>query len=73
MAILKIKRLIEDLENNSTQVLANPVSKATSAGGAGTSSLASSASYAGTVVLASSANYAGTAYAAAYGTSGSKL
>jgi hypothetical protein len=60
MAILKIKRLIEDLENDSHQVLANHVAKATSAGNTGTASLASSASYAGTAVKATSSGYAGT-------------
>jgi hypothetical protein len=67
MAILKIKKLIQDLENNTTQVLANPVAKATSAGRAGTSAVAT------TAVAAGSAAYAGTSSVAATGTSGSKL
>jgi len=61
MAILKIKRLIEDLENDSHQVLANHVAKATSAGNTGTASLAT---------LASSASYAGTARVAHFASSG---
>ncbi len=51
MAILKLKKLIEDLKNGSTQVLSSigmTVTKATSAGYAGTAMYASSAGYAGT-------------------------
>jgi hypothetical protein len=73
MAILKIKRLIEDLENDSHQVLANHVAKATSAGNTGTASLAtlaSSASYAGTSMKATSAARTGTAYVAHFASSG---
>ena len=50
MAILKIKRLIEDLENNSTLVL-SAVAKATSSGNAGTTRVAHYAS-SGTAALA---------------------
>jgi hypothetical protein len=67
MAILKIKRLIEDLENNTTQVLANPVAKATSAGYAGTGAKATSAGYAGTARVA---HFASSGTAALAGTSG---
>jgi hypothetical protein len=50
MAILKFKKLIEDLENSTTQVLAAVAlsTKATSAGNSGTSYKASSAANAGT-------------------------
>jgi len=67
MAILKIKRLIEDLENNTTQVISSVTKTvslatlATSAGQAGTSSLATKAT---------SAGYAGTARVAHYASSG---
>lgn len=61
MAILKIKRLLEDLENNTTQILVNPVAKATSAGYGGTAYLATSAGQAGTSYLSTSAGQAGTA------------
>jgi hypothetical protein len=65
MAILKIKRLVEDLVNDTHQVLTDNVAKATSAGNTGTASLASSASYAGTARVAhfassGTANIAGT-------------
>jgi hypothetical protein len=61
MAILKFKKLIEDLETGSSQVIssvAKTVDKATSAG------------YAGTAYKATSAGYAGTARVAHYGSSG---
>lgn len=57
MAILKIKRLIEDLENNTTQVISSVTKTvslatlATSAGRAGTSRVAHYAS-SGTAALA---------------------
>src|SRR3989337_1825042 len=60
MAILKIKRLNEDLENNSTLVL-SAVAKATSSGNAGTALKATSAGEAGTALKATSAGEAGTA------------
>jgi hypothetical protein len=78
MAILKIKRLIEDLENSTTQVLSSSVAKATSAGYGGTAYLATSAgnagssSYASTSAIAGTAPYSGTAYRA-YGTAGTIL
>lgn len=67
MAIKAVKRLIEDLENNTDQVisdvtkLASTATVAGSAAYAGTAYLASSAAYAGTAYLASSAAFAGTA------------
>lgn len=76
MAILKFKKLIEDLENNTSQVISS-VSKtsdtatyATSAGYSGTSYKATSAGVAGTSVKATSAGYAGTARVAHFGSSG---
>lgn len=64
MAIVKIKKMIEDLENNTSQVLNSVTKVATTAGYAGTSYVASYSSYADT------ANYATTA---SVGTSGSQL
>ena len=67
MAILKFKKLIEDLENNTTQVLST-VTKAGAGAQAGTAAvatlavLATSAGQAGTAVKATSAGRAGTAY-----------
>jgi len=61
MAILKIKKLIEDLENNTTTVLSSVTKIASTAANAGTSAVATtavksgSAAYAGTSMLASSA------------------
>jgi hypothetical protein len=52
MALNKMKKLIEDLENNSTLVMSNPVAKATSAAQAGTAAKATSAGYAGTARIA---------------------
>lgn len=66
MAILKIKKLIEDLENGTTQVVTG-VSYASSAANAGSSSYASTSAEAG------SAAYSGTASVAKTGTSGSAL
>lgn len=54
MAILKIKKIIEDLETGSRQVL-SAVGKATSAGNTGTAYLATSAAKSGTAAYASSA------------------
>lgn len=73
MAILKFKKLIEDLETGSSQVIssvAKTVDKATSAGNSGTAYLATSAGQAGTSVKATSAGYAGTARVAHFGSSG---
>lgn len=73
MAILKIKRLIEDLENNTTQVLQSAVASVTyasSAGQSGTAYKATSAGYTGTAVKATSAGYAGTARVAHFASSG---
>jgi hypothetical protein len=64
MAILKFKKLLEDLENNTTTVLGS-VTKVTSS-----ATLATSAGYAGTSYLTSSANYAGTSRVAHYASSG---
>ena len=64
MAILKIKRLIEDLENNSTLVL-SAVAKATSSGNAGTALKATSAGNSGTTRVA---HYASSGTAALAGT-----
>ena len=69
MAILKIKRLIEDLENNSTLVL-SAVAKATSSGNAGTALKATSAGEAGTALKATSAGNSGTTRVAHYASSG---
>ena len=79
MAILKIKQLIADLENNTTTVLSSMTklaSTATQAGSsnyAGTVYLATTAGNAGvasSAVQAGSANYAGTARVAHFGSSG---
>ena len=76
MALNKMKKLIEDLENNSTLVMSNPVAKATSAGFGGTAylsataTLATSAAQAGTAAKATSAGYAGTARIALWGSAG---
>jgi len=76
MAILKIKKLIEDIENGSTQVLSSIGMVATTASYAGTSVKATSAGNAGTALKATSAGNSGTAQfaiTAATGTSGSSL
>lgn len=77
MAILKIKKIIEDLENGSTQVLSNltiatvtNVGIAASVGTAGVVSYAASSGNAGTAFKATSAGNAGTARVAHYGSSG---
>ena len=67
MAILKFKKLIEDLENNTSQVVSSVTKTsaiATSAGYAGTSSLATLAT------LATSAGQAGTSRVAHFASSG---
>lgn len=71
MAILKFKKLVEDLQNNTTTVLPSMTyTNAGSAAYAGTSYKATSAGNAGTTYKASSADYAGTARIAHYGSSG---
>jgi len=79
MALNKMKKLIEDLEQGSTLVMSNPVAKATSAGYGGTAylsatataaTLATSAAYAGTAAKATSAGNAGTARIAQWGSAG---
>lgn len=84
MAILKFKKLIEDLENSTTQVLTAVASvtkatsagyagtsyKATSAGNAGTGGYATTAAGAGTASFATTASYSGTARVAHFGSSG---
>jgi hypothetical protein len=61
MAILRIKRLLEELESGVQPVVADTCIFATSAGNAGTAGLAT---------LATSAGYSGTARVAHYGSSG---
>jgi len=68
MAILKFKKLIEDLETGSQQVV-TVIGKATSSGYAGTSYMATSAGEAGTTYYATSAGTAGKAGTAAYSSS----
>ena len=70
MAILKFKKLIEDLENNTTQVLASVTKPASTASYAGTSLKATSAGDSGTAYKATSAGNAGTSLIAHYGSSG---
>lgn len=65
MAILRIKKLIEDLENNTSTVLASMTKLASTATQAGTSSLAASANQAGTTRVA---HYASSGTAALSGT-----
>ena len=72
MSILKIKKLIEDLQNNTSQVLASVTKVAGTASYAGTATKATSAGQAGTAVKATSAGQAGTA-GRAYGTAGTLL
>ena len=67
MAIIKFQRLIEDLENNTAQVISSMTKKASTSAAAGTSAVAT------TAVVAGSAAYGGTAAVAAKGTSGSAL
>jgi hypothetical protein len=76
MAILRIKRLLEELESGVQPVVADTCIFATSAGNAGTSSLATKATSAGNAgtaglaTLATSAGYSGTARVAHFGSSG---
>jgi hypothetical protein len=73
MAILKIKKIIEDLENNTSQVLSSVTKLASTASNSG---YATSAGNTGTSMFATSAGEAGTAQfaiTAATGTSGSSL
>ncbi len=64
MAILKIKKLIEDLELNTTLVLSSMTKLAS------TATVAGSAAYSGTGYLATSANYAGSSRVAHFASSG---
>lgn len=64
MALNKMKKLIEDLEQGSTLVMAAAAKAATGA------TLATSAGYAGTSYKASTADYAGTARIAQWGSAG---
>jgi hypothetical protein len=57
MAILKIKRLIEDLETNSSRVLTSMTKLASTASNAG---VASTAKYAGTSAIAGTSSFLGT-------------
>lgn len=59
MAILKFKKLLEDLENNTSQVIGS-VTKTLS----GNATYATSSAYSGTAYKATSAGQAGTAYKA---------
>jgi len=77
MAILKVKKMIQDLENGTTQVLSTltianvtNVGIAATVGTAGVVSLATSAANAGTASKATSAGNAGTARVAHWGSSG---
>ena len=84
MAIVRLKKFIEDVASGAADITSDTAAyatssgnagtalKATSSGQAGTSFLATSATAAGTAFLASSANYAGTAQHA-YGTAGTIL
>lgn len=73
MAILKIKQLMEDLQNDTHVVLPANVAIAD------TATLATSAGYSGTAAVAAlatkatSAGYAGTANVAIHGTSGTSI
>lgn len=69
MAILKFKKLIEDLQNGSVQVL-SAVGKASSAAYAGTGYLSASASNAGYATTASRAGTSAFASSAGGGTGG---
>jgi hypothetical protein len=73
MAIVRLKKLIEDLASGAQAVVADSASYATSAGAAGTVAQAGTASFATTSGISGTANYAGTASVAATGTSGSAL
>lgn len=65
MAILKIKKLIEDIENNTSLVLGTVTKVATTAGNAGTSAYSDTAGRAGTSLVA---HYASSGTAAFAGT-----
>ncbi len=65
MAILRIKQLIEDLENNTSLVVGDMDKVATTAGNSGTASKATSAGRAGTTSVA---HYASSGTAALAGT-----
>lgn len=73
MAILKIKKLLEDLELGTTQVLPSvgmTVTKATSAGNAGTTYKATSAGNSGSAAFATTSGNAGTSRVAHFASSG---
>ena len=61
MAILKFKKLLEDLQNDTRQVLTGEIAKATSSGKAGTASMSITA---GTAVFSAGATTAGKAASA---------
>jgi hypothetical protein len=61
MAILKFKKLVEDLENNTSQVLSSVSKVATTASYAGTGYFATSAGNSGTSYKATSAGNSGSA------------
>jgi len=72
MAINAIKKMREDLENNTSQIVgdmkkanAGTAAVATTAANAGTAAVATTAAYAGTSAVATTAAYAGTAHTTA--------
>ena len=67
MAIKAVKKLIEDLENDTSKMVGT-VTKLTSQ-----ATYATTSAYAGTAAVATTSAYAGTAAVAAKGTSGSAL
>jgi hypothetical protein len=73
MAIVRLKKLIEDLASGAQAVVADSAPYATSAGNAGTAAIAGTAAKATSAGISGTANYAGTAAVAAKGTSGSAL
>lgn len=66
MAILKIKKLIEDIENNTSLVLGTVTKVASTAANAGTAAVATTASYTGTARVA---HFMSSGTASLYGTS----
>jgi len=73
MAIVRLKKLIEDLASGAQAVVADSAPYATSAGNAGTAAIAGTASFATTSGIAGTADYSGTAAVAVTGASGSAL
>jgi hypothetical protein len=69
MAIVKMKKLIEDMERNESTVLGT-VKKAMAGALSGTAAVATTAVFATSAGKAASAAYAGTARVAHYGSSG---